>query len=504
MLKSIKEKYQNSNTQFIIFDQNGVIIESDNTLLEAKKGVNIAELHPFFENIITTDNTEELSFSCVHLNSTDKELTCDISISTLGINTFLITLTDFSKHYQSFQSLAQSRNETAIASELLVIKNKVLKEKEAFKDKFINNFSHEIISPITSIIAFANLMKNSSLNNEQKEYLEVMTSSSLHLKSMINDVLDISKLGVGKLEVNEEQFNLTKLLNQIESEYNYKCAQKQLDFKLTIDDKIPTYIESDKTKIRQLIKNLLDNAIKFTKTGHISLNIKTVFTRAQRITLAVIVEDTGVGIKKEDQEKIFIRFNRLENAKDIEGVGLGLSIVKEITELLGGSINVKSDYKKGSCITVNIKAKYPVTQKLESFKNSKKLFQKNKQKHQVLIVEDNELHQLTIFKILAKTNNYFLDIVSNGSEALEALNKTSYDLILMDYRMPLLNGLETAKIIRNLSDKRRNSIPIIIATGAHVDAELINQKGKDINDIITKPFDEELFIGAIENCLINN
>ncbi len=504
MLETIKKKHQNSNTQFLIFNQNGVIVESDNTLLEAKKGENISELHPFFENIISTIDSEELNFSCVHLSSHKRDLTCDISISKLEKNTYLITLTDFSKHYESFQSLAQSRNETAIASEILVIKNKVLKEKEAFKDKFINNFSHEIISPITSIIAFANLMKNSNLNNEQKEYLEVMTSSSHHLKSMINDVLDISKLGIGKLEVNEEQFNLSKLLSQIESEYHHKCAQKQLDFKLAVDEKVPTYIESDKTKIRQLIKNLLDNAIKFTKTGTISLSIKTVFTRAQRITLAIIVEDTGVGIKKEDQEKIFIRFNRLENAKDIEGVGLGLSIVKEITELLGGTINLKSDYKKGSCITVNIKAKYPVTQELESYKNSKKLFQKNKQKHQLLIVEDNELHQLTIFKILAKTNNYFLDIVSNGSEALEALNKTSYDLILMDYKMPLLNGLEAAKVIRNLSDKRRNSIPIIIATGAHVDAELISQRGKDINDIITKPFDEELFIEAIENCLLNN
>ena len=125
MLKSIKEKYQNSNTQFIIFDKNGVIIESDNTLLDAQKGKNISELHPFFENIITTDNTEELNFSCVHLSNPNRDLTCDISISTLEVNTFLITLTDFSKHYQSFQSLAQSRNETAIASEILVIKNKV-------------------------------------------------------------------------------------------------------------------------------------------------------------------------------------------------------------------------------------------------------------------------------------------------------------------------------------------------------------------------------------------
>jgi len=500
-LTRIKSAHQAKNTQFIIFNSNGIIIESDNILFPVQQKEKLAKIHPFFENILDIITTETISFSCVHLKIGAISLTCDVEINLLKNNYYLLVLIDFSKHYGSFQSLAQSRNETAIKSEVLVIKNEILKEKEAFKNKFIDNFSHEIISPITSIIAFANLMKNSKLNKEQKEYLEVLTSSSLHLKSMINDVLDISKLEIGKLEIHNEQFNFSRLISQIESEYNHKCAQRQLDFNLLIDDKIPIYIESDKTKIRQLIKNLLDNALKFTTTGSISLSVKNIFTRAQRITLAFIVEDTGTGIKKEDQNKIFTRFNRLENANNIDGVGLGLSIVKEITELLGGSIKLKSEINKGSTFTINIKAKYPRTQNLVKHKNSKKLFQKNKQKYQVLIVEDNELHQLTIFKILARTNNFYLDIVSNGSEAIEAVKSISYDVILMDYKMPFLDGLETSKAIRNLSDKRKNSIPIIMATGAHVSTELLNQKGKDINEIVTKPFDEEIFINTIENCL---
>jgi len=503
MLETIKKNFQNSNTQFILFNELGVIIDSDNTLINATSGKNISELHPFFENLATSLTRDDLNFSCVHLSNSGQELICDINISLAEENTYLITLTDFSKHYHSFQSLAQSRNETAINAEVLAVKNKILIEKEAFKDKFINNFSHEITSPITSIIAFANLLKSSNLNSEQKEYLEVMTASSLHLKSMINDVLDISKLGIGKLEINNEEFNLNKLLTQIESEYKYKCAEKQLDFNLFIDEKVPTYIESDKTKIRQLIKNLLDNALKFTTTGSIKLKIETVFIRAQKITLAIIIEDTGIGIKKDDQEDVFIRFKRLGSSKNIEGVGLGLSIVKELTELLGGTIKLSSEYKKGCRFTINLKAKFPITQKVVKDKKAKKLFQKNKQKHQVLVVEDNELHQLTIFKILAKTNNYYLDIVSNGTEALEAINNTIYDVILMDYKMPLLNGLETAKVIRNLTDKRRKKTPIIISTGAHINTEILSQKGKDINDIITKPFDEQLFIETIENCLFN-
>lgn len=500
-LKSIKSSHQATNTQFVILNTNGVVLESDDVLFSIKLKSKLATLHPFFENIVDIIAPEGISFSCVHLSIGKKSLTCDIEIKPLDENSYLLILIDFSKHYESFQSLAQSRNENAIASEILVVKNEVLKEKEAFKNKFIDNFSHEIVSPITSILAFTNLMQSSKLNKEQKEYIDVISSSSLHLKSMINDVLDISKLETGKLEIHNEQFNLSKLISQIESEYNYKCAQKQLDFNVYTDETTPTYIESDKTKIRQLIKNLLDNALKFTNTGSISLSVKNIFSRAQRVTLAFIVEDTGSGIKTEDQETIFKRFNRLENATHIEGVGLGLSIVKEITELLGGDLNLKSEYKKGSTFTINIKARCPITQEVKKHKNSKKLFQKNKQKHQVLIVEDNELHQLTIFKILAKTNNYYLDIVSNGVEAIEAVKKSSYDVILMDYKMPLLNGLEAAKVIRNFSDKKKSNTPIIIATGAHINTELLSQKGKDINDIITKPFDEDMFISIIENCL---
>lgn len=500
-LKNIKSSHQATNTQFVIFNSNGVVLESDNVLFSIQQKSKLATIHPFFENIVDMVTPEGISFSCVHLNIAEKSLTCDVEIKPIENDTYLLILIDFSKHYESFQSLAQSRNENAITSEILTIKNEVLKEKEAFKNKFIDNFSHEIISPITSIIAFTNLMQGTKLNKEQKEYIDVITSSSLHLKSMINDVLDISKLNIGKLEIHNEQFNLRKLLSQITSEYNYKCAQKQLDFNVIIDDSIPTYIESDNTKIRQLIKNLLDNALKFTKTGSINLKVEKIFSRAQRITLAFIIEDTGSGIKIEDQEAIFKRFNRLENANHIEGVGLGLSIVKEITELLGGTISLKSEPKKGSTFTINIKAKCPVTQEVKKQKNSKKLFQKNKQKYQVLIVEDNELHQLTIFKILAKTNNYYLDIVSNGGEAIEAVKKSYYDVILMDYKMPILNGLEAAKAIRNLSDNKKNNIPIIIATGAHICTELLSQKGKDINDIITKPFDEDMFLGVIENCL---
>lgn len=502
-LIDLKSSYQSQNTQFVTFNKNGTIIESDDVLFSISSGIGIFEVHPFFESIIGSSViNDNLSFSCVHLNIENDVFICDIDIKKIDSNLYLLTITDFSKHYESFQSLAQSRNETAIQSELLELSHELLKEKETFKNKFIANFSHEIKSPITSMIAFTNLLKKSKLSGEQKEYLDVISSSSYHLKSMINDILDISKIETGKLEINIERFNFNQLIEQIDSEYQLKCTNRRLGFKLIVDKTIPEYIESDKTRIRQIIKNLLDNAIKFTPSGSVSLEIKNSYKRAQNITLSFIVTDTGIGIKKEDHDKIFKSFNRLKSAENIDGVGLGLTIVKEIIELMNGSLHIESSINKGSTFTATVKAKFPLIQKYDKPKVEKKSSYKQKKvKHQILLVEDNDIDQLTIFKILAKSNYFFLDIVSNGFEAVEAVKKTHYDAILVDYRMPLINGVETAKAIRGLSDKKKNNVPIILVTGKLITDELLAKKGPVFSDIIEKPFEEETLINTIQNCL---
>lgn len=501
MLDQIKKSYRSNNTQFIIIDKEGIVQESDQTLLEVKSNSPISELHPFFENIIQVLNEEGLTFSCVHLESQNQELICDISISNLEKNNFLIIITDFSKHYKSFQSLAQSRNENAIQKEILTINNQLLKEKEEFKNKFIANFSHEIKSPITSILAFSELLNNTKLKEEQQEYLDVIQSSGHHLKSIINDILDISKVETGKLDLLIEQFNFHKLLEQLTSEYTVKSHEKGLNFKVDIDSKIPEYIVSDKTRIRQIIKNLIDNAIKFTEKGTVSLSIKEQYKRAGKVGFSIIISDTGSGIKKEDQDKIFKRFNRLENAINVDGVGLGLTIVKEMVNLLEGSLYFESQPNKGTSFTINLKANYPVIGSDSTKKtiSKSKTLKKNKDKHQILLVEDNDAHQLSIFKFLAQTNNYFLDIVNNGFEAIESVKKNHYDLILMDYKMPLLNGLDAAKAIKNLSDKKKNIIPIILITGNLINSELEEYKGSIFTDLIEKPFDQETLISTIEN-----
>jgi len=510
-LQELKLSYQTQNTQFITISGDGVVIESDDILFYVSLKLNIHHLHPFFESILETlPKLEDLIFSCVHIEIEKKDIICDIEIKKIATNLYLIIIIDFSKHYNAFKSLVQSRNETTIHSESLIINNELLREKEDFKNKFIANFSHEVRNPITSIISFINLIKDTKLNREQLEYLDIIYSSSFHLNSIINDILDISKIETGKMAIKLAFFDFHMLIEQIEINYNVKCNDKNLNFKVIIDHNIPKYIESDSTRVQQLIQNLLDNAIKFTSQGTISLEIKNIYKRAQNLTLSIIVKDMGTGIEQKYYNTIFRRFNRLENANSKQGVGLGLSIVKEIVELMHGELHFESEINIGTTVTINLKTKSLLTlqkqvnnkAELKAVKDSFK--NKPKRKHNILLVEDNTTHQLGIFKILAKTKLFYLDIVTNGIDAIKFVNKTNYDIVLMDFKLPSLNGLETSKAIRNLSDKHKRNIPIIMITGSNsrsIDKNLSKQKEILLFDIIKKPFDEETFITTIHNCL---
>ncbi|TYA86750.1 hybrid sensor histidine kinase/response regulator [Seonamhaeicola marinus] len=502
-LTDLKQKYKVLRIQFITTDVNGIIKESDNKLFVAKQGFNLGEIHPFFKSIIALFSAETLlDFTCVHLELNSKTFTCDIEVKVINDNLFLVIITDFSKHYESFQSLVQSRNETSILSESLILKNKLLREQEAFKNKFISNFSHEVKSPIASIISFTNLLKDTNLKEEQEDYLNLIINSSIHLKSIINDILDLSKIEKGKLEIKNSEFNFRSLIDKISAHYSHKCKNKALEFITNIDESIPVIIESDETRIAQVIQNLLDNALKFTKEGSISLEIKQLYYRAQNASISVVVKDTGPGIKEEDYDAIFKRFDRLENTNTIEGIGLGLSIVKEIIDLMNGEIYVNSEPNKGSTFTVVIKVKTLPIKKEERQNISIKKFQpKGNRKPNILLVEDNATHQLSIFKTLAKTKKFFLDIVDNGFDAVKSVNNVHYDVILMDYKIHFLDGVETAKTIRRMDNKQKSKTPIVLITSQIINANLLQHKGELFNDILEKPFEEERLLNAILNSL---
>ena len=495
ILNKLKASHQKINTQYLIIDLNGTVLECDNILFKVTLQTPIGDIHPFFLSI---DPTENNRFTCVHLNIKDEQYICDIEIQPIDDMYCMIVLSDFSMHFNSFQSLAQKRNETAIISEITKIDNELLLEQQKFKNRFIANFSHEITSPIMSILTFSNLLKNTKLIGNQKDYSDVINTSAYHLKNMVSDILDLSKIETGNLTIENKKFSLKRLIKVIESEYNIKCLQKGITFNIKYDDVMPNYIVSDKTRIHQIIKNLLDNALKFTHDGQITIKISSIYKRARNLTFSIQVSDTGIGISEDKQPMIFNRFTKLDTVKENQntGTGLGLTIVKELTELLNGNIEVESEVNKGTSFSIHLRVRTP----LNDAKEKHDIVKKNDNELnsvKLLLVENNLNDQLSIFKILAKSKTFYLDIANSGKEAINLVKNNTYDIILMDYNMPKLNGAETSKTIKKINEE----LPILLITGTLITKSIFKHKGRYFKNILSKPFDEEDLLKAINECI---
>lgn len=495
VLSTIKNNYIEQNTQFILLDKNGNILESDDVLFPAKVGTSIDDLHPFFISIYSTFENDTQSFTCVHLEIGKKSLICDITLKKHD-DTIVIILSDFSNHYNSFQSLAQSRNETAISSELTQIENYLLTKKQEFKDKFITNFNHELVSPILSILTFSDALNKTSLNPSQSDYNKVIASSSERLKRMVDDIFDITKIETGDLDIINKRFSLQRLLNVIRQEYDAQCRAKGLDLIIDYAEDMPNYIVGDKIRIHQVLTNLLDNALKYTPSGTIKINVTPVYRRARKLTFVIKISDTGIGIPEDKHDYIFERFSRLESSKNIPGNGLGLSITKELLSLMQGDITVRSTVNNGSEFVATIRTTTPlkaISKKQLSYETGEETTKK-----EILLVEDHASDQLSIFKILAASKSYFIDIVNTAEEAVKLQRQKHYDIILMDYKLGTLNGLEASKIINK--DKEQNT-PILMLSGIKINDTILSKYDPYISDVLHKPFQPQTLLDTIKKHL---
>ncbi len=509
MLKNYKSLFAPVKSQYALVNLNGLVLESDNVLFTLKKEESIFTFHPFFETFKSLLKPENNShqFPCVHLSLLEQELVCDITLHTFADkNHALVIITDNTKQYQEFQELMQVRNQAIIDAELLALKNHLLKEQENFKNKFIANFSHELRTPLTSIIVFANLLSKTKLNNEQAQHIKLIRESAANLKMMLDDTLNISQIASGKLRLQNKQFNLHGLIQYIESVYTAKAQTKGLSFSVMYDDKIPEFIEGDYLRVNQVLTNLLENALKFTDKGKISLKVSLNQKRANKASIRFEVSDTGMGISENDLQQIFETFTQLDNANQFFGAGLGLSIVKGLLELMGSSIQVKSKPKKGTTFFFDINFKFPVVTTTNAnkqnthYKSPKDLIKDLKaktksRKLKVLLVEDDKLTQMVVFKILADTQSFYIDLLNDGGTVLDEIKQNEYDLILMDINLPDAQGHKIAKKIK--SQKHYKKVPIIGVTDIADSKSIKAFKKNGINDIVTKPFDEETLLTTI-------
>ncbi len=385
-----------------------------------------------------------------------------------------------------------------IEKELIAARKKA-EEASAAKSIFLANMSHEIRTPMNGVMGFASLLASSGLNGQQMEFLDFIKLSAGHLLEIINDILDFSKIEAGRLKLSSEKFDICALIENTINLLTIQSERKNLKFFYSIDLNIDYLLIGDPVRIKQIIINLLSNAIKFTEKGFIKISVTEIRRSDDSALLKISVEDSGIGISEEKLGCIFESFNQLDSSfnKKYAGAGLGLAIVKSLVELMGGSVNVKSQIGRGTTFELLIKFKIGCREaslyQVDIVNKNEKPFQINKD-IKILLVEDDHVSRELIKALLKRKNIASPDIAVNGVEAAKIFESVKYDLIMMDIQIPGIDGLQLIKLIKSSNPEYLNYSTPIIAITAYAqkgDREKIIGAGAD--EYLSKPINDKDF-----------
>ncbi|MFA4866930.1 MAG: response regulator [Pedobacter sp.] len=398
----------------------------------------------------------------------------------------------------------QKKNQELEAYQKELIKAKDLAEQgKRIKENFLANMSHEIRTPINGIIGISQLLKKSNLTDQQHEMVNLLEISSNSLLGVINDVLDLSKIESGKFKINRTPTDLSRICNDVIDLLRISSIEKKLDLIIKLDSDLPNTVIADSLRLNQVLMNLIGNAIKFTHKGSVTLKVEVLDTKGNNVQIRFSVIDTGIGIAKENIDKIFETFEQADEQTTIKfgGTGLGLAIVKNLAKLKGGTLEVQSEEFIGS--TFSFTNWYEIVKETKATKkmNEEQLLPFNNAK--VLVAEDNPVNKFLIEKILKSWNVNF-DIVENGKEAIEKLRENDYNLILMDTFMPIMNGLEAIKLIREGYAIGKEKIPIITFSAAVMETDKETAIAAGANDVISKPFEAAVLHKKIKEYVITD
>ncbi len=378
-----------------------------------------------------------------------------------------------------------------IDKEILEKELAIARESAKFKQNFLANMSHEIRTPLSGVIGIADILANKKLDKETKEYVGILKQTSENLREIINQVLDFSKIEAGKIGLKNRSFRFLKLHEDARNLFN-NLSGGNLEFESISDTRIPEYLTGDENRISQVINNLLSNAIKYTSSGKISIRSELISMdkKSEKVIIKISVADTGTGIPAHKQEKLFIPFSQLENSDEIpyEGTGLGLSICKGLVSMHGGDIGLDSEPGKGSTFwfTFTAHRHFPDQGELKARDTVNGGETRNLR---ILLAEDTKINQ-KVFSVILNHLGHEVTIADNGKETVEMFHPDKFDLVLMDIKMPVMDGISATKALR----KKYKNLPPIVGLSANAfegDREKYIRLGLD--EYLTKPLKKEEF-----------
>ncbi|MBL4664009.1 MAG: response regulator [Flavobacteriaceae bacterium] len=500
-LSELKTSFVNKRIQQLEVSEMGLITSSDNVIFHIAKDTQLSTLHPFLEatQYLLPSITQNINFPCVNLEIDSIKKIVDVEIIRKKEQLYIL-LFDFTEHYEASHPLVQEKNENSIAKNKLDFEKRLLLAKAEFKNSFLSNLNHEIRNPLNNMLGFIDLLAETKLNYDQYETIKIIRKTGTHIKMLMEDMLDISKIERGIFTVKDVNFYLTSIISSLQQHFSLKYNSKNVGLVVDIVGKVPKTLVGDPVRLNQILFNLLENAFRNTKEGSVTLKVYSEDTSEKRALVHFEISDTGVGIPEESLAHVFDSYYQLKLDKEKPiGEGLGLKIVKDLVGLLDGKITVSNRDKQGAVFLCSLPF-----EKRKS-KREKKTIKKGSgiyQSKRILIVEDKPDNQMLFMKtFLNNDKGYVIEIASNAAQAYDLLENRKYDLVISKNTLSDEDGVTFIQKLQQHSSKKIASIPILVASGSTMILEQQEFLNAGAAHFLPKPYTKKELFKCIEKLI---
>lgn len=501
MTPSPKSEFLSKRIQEVIISIKGDVISSDDALINLAEGSSIADIHPFFLGLIQSLETldDQVDFPCVNLRTGNDALIVDLSFIKRGDSLYMLMM-DMTNHYEDSQPLVQERNVVSIEKYRLAFEKRLLQAKEEFKNSFLANLNHEIRNPLNNLLGFMEILKESKLDYDQNETLKVMQKTGTHIKILMDDMLDISKIERGVLELKHVNFNLGHVITNIQSHFDLKYFDAPIEFEVDFQNDVPRKLIGDPARLNQILFNLVENAYRNTEKGTIKLVVSLLKKEKDNTRISIEVSDSGIGIPADKIGQVFDSYFQLhlDKMKPI-GEGLGLKIVKDLTESMQGKVEVSSKEGEGTSFSVELPFKIRKGDRPTRTvpKGSGIMMSKR-----ILFVENETTNQMLFIKFfLNNDKGYVVEIAANGHDAMDLLRTERYSLVVFKLNLPDMTGFDLIESIRHDDSEKVANIPIVIASGSTLIEEQEAVLDAGASKFLPKPYSKSELFKCIDKLL---